>query len=105
MSDDNPVLKALLARSLARTGERGEAVKLLNELQADSARRYISNSAFALAYGGLGEMDKAFAYLEKDIADRASRPPQIAVSPAWDDLRDDPRFAELVRRVQSSKMD
>ncbi len=73
--NDNPFLKALLIRSLARLGERGEAVKLLGELQADSTRRYVSSSAFAIAYGSLGEKDKAFAFLEKDIADRASRPP------------------------------
>lgn len=103
--NDYPFLKALLIHSLARLGERSEAAKLFGELQSDSARRYVSSSAFAVAYGSLGEKDKAFAYLEKDIADRASRPPLFSVSPYWDDLRDDPRFAELVRRVESSKID
>jgi serine/threonine-protein kinase len=105
LSDNNLLIKALLIRSLVKTGERDEAVKLLGELQAESKSRFISNSLFAIAYGGLGEKDKAFAYLEKDIAERGSRPPQIAVSPVWDDLRDDPRFADLVRRVESSKME
>lgn len=102
---DNPFLKALLIRSLAKTGERVEAVKLLDELQAESARRYVSSSALAIAYGALGEKDKAFAYLEKDIADRASRPPLFSISPNYDDLRDDPRFNDLVRRVEASRLD
>ena len=105
LSGDSPLIKALLIRSLTKTGERDEAVKLLGELQAESKSRFISNSLLAIAYGGVGERDKAFAYLEKDIAERGSRPPQIAVSPVWDDLRDDPRFNEMVRRVESSKMD
>ncbi len=102
---DNPWLKALLIHSLARTGERQEAVRLLNELQAESARHYVSSSALAIAYGSLGEKDKAFAFLEKDVAERASRPQVFSINPIWDDLRDDPRFAELVRRVEAAKMD
>lgn len=105
LSGDSPLIKALLIRSLTKTGERDEAVKLLGELQAESKSRFISNSLLAIAYGGVGEKDKAFAYLEKDIAERGSRPPQIAVSPVWDDLRDDPRFAEMVRRVEAAKLD
>ncbi len=103
--NDNPFLRALLIRSLVKTGERGEAVKLLGELQAESTRRYVSSSSFAVAYAALGEMDKAFAYLEKDVAERASRPASFSVSSNWDDLRDDPRFAELVRRVEASKLE
>ena len=103
--NDNPFLKALLIRSLARTGERGEAVKLLNELQAESARRYVSGSSLAVAYGSLGEKDKAFSFLDKDIIERGSRPPLFSINPIWDDLRDDPRFADLVRRVEAAKMD
>jgi TolB-like protein/Tfp pilus assembly protein PilF len=103
--NDNPWLKALLIHSLAKTGERVEAVRLLDELQAESARRYVSSSALAIAYGAVGEKDKAFALLEKDVAERASRPSVFSVNPVWDDLRDDPRFAALIRKVEQSKLD
>ncbi|MGI8811597.1 MAG: tetratricopeptide repeat protein [Pyrinomonadaceae bacterium] len=102
---DNPWLKALLIQSLAKAGKRDEAVKLLGELQADSTRRYVSNSSLAIAYGSLGEKDKAFSYLDKDIAARSSRAQFFSVNPVFDDLRDDPRFADLVRRVEAAKMD
>ncbi len=102
---ENPVVKALLIRSLTRLGEREEGVKLLNELQAESTRRYVSSSTFAVAYGALGEKDRAFAFLDKEVAERASRPAVFAISPIWDDFRDDPRFTEIVRRVESSKLD
>jgi hypothetical protein len=80
-------------------------VRLLDELQAESARRYVSSSALAIAYGAVGEKDKAFALLEKDVAERASRPSVFSVNPVWDDLRDDPRFAALIRKVEQSKLD
>jgi hypothetical protein len=56
-------------------------------------------------YAALGEKDKAFVWLEKDVAERASRPPFFSVNPVFDDLRDDPRFAALIRKVEQSKLD
>ena len=103
--DANPWVKAQLIRSLVRSGERNEAVKLLGELQAEAAKRVVSSASLAIAYGSLGEKDKAFAFLEKEIAERNGRSALFAVNPVFDDLRDDPRFADLVRRVELAKMD
>lgn len=103
--DDNPFLKAMLIRALSKTGEHEEAVKLFSELQHESKSHYVQRSALAIAYAALGEQDNAFALLEDDFAERSSRPPGFSVSPIWDDLRDDPRFAELIRRVEISKLE
>ncbi len=103
--NETSFIKAMLIISLAKTGERGEAVKLLGELQEESVRRYVSKSALAIAYAAIGEKDKAFAYMEKEIAERSSRVPTLKVNSTWDGLRDDPRFAELVRKVEQAKMD
>lgn len=103
--NDDPYVRALLARSLAKTGQRGEAVKILGELESESAQRYIPGSGLAAAYAALGEKDKAFSWLERDVADRATRSSQYAVNPIWDDLRDDSRFADLLRRIEATKLD
>ena len=103
--NDNPWVKGQLVRSLAMLGKRDEAVKLLGELQSDATRRVVSSASLALAYGALGEKDKAFALLDKEITERNSRPPFFAFNPLWDDLRDDPRFADLVRRVEAAKLE
>jgi TolB-like protein/Tfp pilus assembly protein PilF len=103
--NDNPWVKALLVQSLAKAGQRNEAAKLLGELEADSGRRYVPNSSLALAYGALGKKDKAFALLDKEIDERGSRPVVFSVNPIWDDLRDDPRFADLLRRVEAAKLE
>ncbi|MEO7674384.1 MAG: tetratricopeptide repeat protein, partial [Pyrinomonadaceae bacterium] len=101
----NPWFKAQLARSLARSGQRDEALKLLGELHSESARRYVSSASLALVYGALGDKDKAFALLEKEVAERTLRPTMFSVNPLLDDLRDDPRFADLIRRVEAAKID
>ena len=102
---DDPWVKALLARSLAKSGQRDEAIKILGELQSESAHRYVPSSGFAIVYAALGEKDKAFVWLEKDVTERTPRPALFSVNPVFDDLRDDPRFADLVRRIALAKTD
>ena len=103
--DDDPFVTALLARSLAKSGGRGEAAKLRDQLRAESARRYVPNIAFALVYAALDNKDEAFKWLEKDFAERTYVPSLYAFYPLLDDLRDDQHFADLVRRVALAKMD
>jgi tetratricopeptide (TPR) repeat protein len=47
----------------------------------------------------IGNKDKAFEYLEKSFQRREWGMAYLQVDPRLDPLRDDPRFAELVRRV------
>ena len=55
-------------------------------------------------HAALGEKDEALEWLEKDFAERSLFPPFYAYDPVFDDLRDDPRFADLVRRVGQAKL-
>ncbi len=50
---------------------------------------------------GLGEKEKAFEWLEKAYEDRSigSTFARIKVDPIYDPLRSDPRFADLLRRM------
>ena len=86
-------------RSLAKSGKHEAAVTLLGELQSDATRRVVSSASLALAYSAVGERDKAFALLDQEITDRGPRVLSFGTDPRWDDIRDDPRFAELVKRV------
>jgi hypothetical protein len=51
----------------------------------------------ARIYAGLGEKDKAIEWLEKGYEDRSI--PPVKVDPALYPLRSDPRFADLLRRM------
>lgn len=103
--NDDPWVKALLAQSLAKVGRREDASRLVSELIAASKRRYVSNASLAAAHAALGEKDKAFVFLEQEVADRSARPNIFAFLVIWDDLRDDPRFAALIQKVERSKLD
>jgi tetratricopeptide (TPR) repeat protein len=53
----------------------------------------------ALAYGGVGDFDKAFEFLDKAIEGRDSTLVHLAVAPQWDCLRGDSRFADRLSRM------
>ena len=50
-------------------------------------------------YASLGEKDRAFEWLEKAYEERARLLVFINIDPAYDSLRSDPRFADLLRRI------
>jgi eukaryotic-like serine/threonine-protein kinase len=97
--------KGLLAVALAKSGGRGEAMKLRDELKSEIARRYVASYFVAIADTALGERDEAFAALEKDFAERSTHFSWVPIDPLLDDLRADPRWVALMQRVESSKLD
>jgi Flp pilus assembly protein TadD len=90
---------ALLGYAYAVNGRREEAMRALAELQALSKQRYVSPFPIAWIYVGLGDKDRAFEHLEKAYEERAGRLVYLKVEHAFDPLRSDPRFADLVRRL------
>jgi TolB-like protein/DNA-binding winged helix-turn-helix (wHTH) protein/Tfp pilus assembly protein PilF len=86
--------KANLAYAYAVSNKRSEAVKILNDLKTRSAG---NASEIALMYVGLGDKDQAMKWLEKAYAEHFN--PSILIRPAFDPLRSDPRFQNLVHRI------
>jgi DNA-binding winged helix-turn-helix (wHTH) protein/tetratricopeptide (TPR) repeat protein len=80
-------------------GKRSKALKILDELKEKSKRSYVSPNDIAIIYVGLGEKEQALEWLEKAYEDRSYWLPRIKVDPRLDNLRSDPRFIELVRKV------
>jgi tetratricopeptide (TPR) repeat protein len=88
-----------LAYALARSGKSNEARRQLNELLKLTKRRYVSPYSIAVIFAGLNEPKPAFEWLERAWAERADSMTYLKVDPRLDGLRDDPRFARLLRRV------
>ena len=86
-----------LGYAYAVTGRRAEAQKVLDQLTDLSKQKYVSAVFRAYIYAALGEKDKAFEWLEKGYEDRSTY--TIKVDPFFDPLRSDPRFADLLRRM------
>ena len=98
--NDDPSMLGLLGRALAVSGNRTEAMKILEQLNTISKERYVSAYSFALIHLGLGDKDEALRYLEKAYEDRAGELLRyIRVDPLLDPLRGDPRFEALVRKI------
>lgn len=100
LSARQPVMLAALGHGYAVSGARGEARKVLDELQDASKRQYVPSYNLAEIYTALGEKDQAFDLLEKAVVERTDLLIFLNVDPAWDALRPDPRFQNLARRMK-----
>ena len=99
LSGDSPRATAELGLAYARLGDTSEALKLLSELRARSRLRYVSPFNMALIYGGLGDTKQTLDWLEMAYKERSPSLNFLTLSPAFDRLRSEPRFTELVKRI------
>jgi tetratricopeptide (TPR) repeat protein len=98
LSGDDFTTKASLAHVYAVSGDKTEAEKILNELKQKSTSNNLSYQ-IAEIYIALGRQDQAFQWLEKAYEDRSEWLTWIAIEPKLDPIRGDPRFHELLRRM------
>ncbi len=91
--------KAYLALWLARSGKRDEALKILGELKQLATESYVAGDSFALIYVGLGDRDEVLNWLEKNMESRAETASVYAVDPEYDELRSEPRFKAMLKRM------
>jgi eukaryotic-like serine/threonine-protein kinase len=88
-----------LAFTYAVAGKRKEARQMLNQLMGQPNPSYIPALWVARIYGALNEKEKAFQWLQKAYDERSPQLPFLKVDPRLDMLRSDPRFQDLLRRM------
>ena len=90
----------LLGHAYASSGNKTEAVKILEQLKEVSRQRYVSMFSFAIVYLALGDKEEALRWLEQSYQDRAGADiGWIRVDPLIDPLRGDPRFEALAEKI------
>ncbi len=99
LSGGSPETVTSLGHAYAIAGRKAEAQKVLDHFAELSKGRFISPYNIALVYAGLGENPKALAWLKKAYDEQSGQLVYLKVEPNLDNLRPDPRFQELVRRV------
>jgi TolB-like protein/Flp pilus assembly protein TadD len=99
LSPESTVYRAALAEACAANGNREEAAKILEELQTLPKRHYVTPYYLGRVYAVLGERDEALQWLETAYRERASLMAFLKTDPQLDILRDDPRFEDLMRRM------
>ena len=97
LSGDNEIFNANLAYTYAVSGQREEAMKIVKNLEDRQSRHSSTDANIALIYVGLGDRDQAMIWLDKAYQARFN--PSILLRPAWDPLRSDARFQDLLRRI------
>jgi TolB-like protein/tetratricopeptide (TPR) repeat protein len=99
-SNDDPFVLGLLGHAYASSGNRTEALKILEQLKELSRQRYVSAYSFVVVYLGLGDKEEALRWLEQSYQDRAgSDVGWIRVDSLLDPLRGDPRFEAVAEKI------
>lgn len=94
-----PLMDAALGLAYAVSGKKGLTAKMAEQFKAAAKKRYIPPTYFGMLFAGLGDKDTAMEWLEKAFAERADGLTWLNVEPMLDELRPDPKFQELIKRI------
>jgi tetratricopeptide (TPR) repeat protein len=89
----------VLGNAYAKMGRRAEAERQIAELREQAKTRYVRPYYIASIYAALGDKDNAFAELERAFGERDVYLGRMNSDPFMDPLRDDPRFKDLLKRI------
>ena len=100
---DTPWYWVYLAYIYGRAGQKIQAERALNRLLDLNRRQAVDPKFIADAYAGLGDKDQTLAWLEKAYAQHSNELVTLKVNPAYDSLRGDARFENLMRGIGFSQ--
>jgi serine/threonine-protein kinase len=86
-------------RFLAGLGRQEEAYRIIEELDDLRRREYVPPLFTASIHRALGNKEEALGRFKEAVEQRSGHLPFLGVEPAWDPLRDDPRFQALVEKL------
>ena len=90
---------AQLAYAFAVTGDRATAERIVRDIDASAASRYVPPFHIAMAYAALGRVDEALDRLEQGYDERASFIVGLTITPAFKPLHGNPRYDRLVAKM------
>jgi non-specific serine/threonine protein kinase len=90
--------RGLLGYAYAKVGRRDDALRTLVELEELSRQRYVAPVSKAFTYSALGN-ERMWQALEEAYEQRSSSLVWARVFPHWDEVRLQPRFQDLLRRM------
>jgi TolB-like protein/Tfp pilus assembly protein PilF len=99
LSNQAPDALVALAYGLAGAGRAAEAHTILRDLTSSAEEAPVSPYAIAAVHTALGEVDAAFAWLDRGVDERAAWAVFLNVDPRFAPLRQDARFSRLLARL------
>jgi TolB-like protein/cytochrome c-type biogenesis protein CcmH/NrfG len=94
-----PIIAGYLGAAYAAAGHGDEARKILEELNDPAKRRHGSAYLVARIYAALGKKDETLRWLETAYRERVGWMTMLKTDAGFDGLRSDPRFHDLIRRM------
>src|SRR5213078_561341 len=91
--------QGFLGYAYAISGEHAKAKQSLLELEELAKRQYVSPTAFATIYLGLGQKEKCLDWLEKSYEQQDSACWYLKIDQIYDSVRNEPRFQALVEKI------
>ena len=94
-------LRVVQARAAFPQGKRDEGLKLADWWSRESKRRHVDAYSVGLLYAQLGAKERALDWLEKGFEQHSPLMPTLKIAAAFfpDSLRSDPRFQNLLHRM------
>ena len=99
LSPSFSVATAFLAASYVRSGDLDRAEKLMEQLRQRSSEHYVSPFCFGVYNAVLGRADRMFESLQAALAERDPYITRINSEPYFDPFRSDPRYRDLLGKV------
>ena len=96
---EEPDWWAYLTYACAQGGERKQALVSLAKLDQLGRKRYVAPYYMAIAWMGLGDLDRAIYFLNEAYRIKSSNLATLQADPLFDSLRSDPRFQELLHKI------
>lgn len=98
MGDTSAFSTLITAYANARLGRRADAESAIQLFKRTGESS--SSHMIAMIYAGLNDKDRAFEWLERAFEARSNKLITLKVDAEWDNLRPDPRFDDLLRRMR-----
>jgi tetratricopeptide (TPR) repeat protein len=103
LSSESIFALSALGLAYALSGMKAEALKILERMDGLSKDRYVGSLWRAMVWMGLGEMNRALENLEKAYLEKESIMACLKIWPMLDSLRPEPRFKDLLKKMNLDK--
>jgi hypothetical protein len=83
----------------AHSGDGTGALRMIAEMRKPTVSRYVPFYYIADIYAALGDKEAAFEWLDRALDQHSNSCLLLAIDPAFEDFRSDPRFQEAARKI------
>jgi len=98
--EGKPEMLAALGHAYALGGKQSDAKAMIDKLAKMAASpTYVSSYGVSLIYVALGDKETAFQWLDRAFQERDENFIHLKVDPRLDPIRSEPRFQQLLQRV------